>query len=151
MASKVIPWYKRKSHSQVKSDLAYQYSSKRVVSLQTAQRYAGTLRLAAWPRWIGARACATQTLAGFGHSAKFSKWFEVVRKHSVEPLRSNRIRCSDGKIRSGIQLEFGFALDTQICRFHQSAFSFTLSFLLLPESPLPLWRFRLACGGMALA
>ncbi|XP_019720086.1 myomesin-2 [Hippocampus comes] len=37
MASKVIPWYKRKSHSQVKSDLAYQYSSKRVVSLQTAQ------------------------------------------------------------------------------------------------------------------
>ncbi|XP_051939958.1 M-protein, striated muscle-like isoform X2 [Hippocampus zosterae] len=38
MASKVIPWYKRKSGSQVKSDLAYQYSSKRVISLQTAQR-----------------------------------------------------------------------------------------------------------------
>ncbi|XP_051939957.1 myomesin-2-like isoform X1 [Hippocampus zosterae] len=37
MASKVIPWYKRKSGSQVKSDLAYQYSSKRVISLQTAQ------------------------------------------------------------------------------------------------------------------
>ncbi|XP_077427631.1 myomesin-2 isoform X2 [Vanacampus margaritifer] len=38
MASKVIPWYKRKRDSQVKSDLAYQYSTKRVVSQQTTQR-----------------------------------------------------------------------------------------------------------------
>ncbi|XP_061626204.1 M-protein, striated muscle isoform X10 [Phyllopteryx taeniolatus] len=37
MASKVIPWYKRNRGSQVKSDLAYQYSTKRVVSEQTTQ------------------------------------------------------------------------------------------------------------------
>ncbi|XP_061686775.1 M-protein, striated muscle isoform X1 [Syngnathoides biaculeatus] len=38
MASKIIPWYKRDRGSQVKSDLAYQYSTKRVISLKAAQR-----------------------------------------------------------------------------------------------------------------
>ncbi|XP_077380036.1 M-protein, striated muscle isoform X6 [Festucalex cinctus] len=38
MASKVIPWYKRKRDSHVKSDLAYQYSTKRVVYQQATQR-----------------------------------------------------------------------------------------------------------------
>ncbi|XP_077380032.1 M-protein, striated muscle isoform X3 [Festucalex cinctus] len=37
MASKVIPWYKRKRDSHVKSDLAYQYSTKRVVYQQATQ------------------------------------------------------------------------------------------------------------------
>ncbi|XP_037135224.1 M-protein, striated muscle-like [Syngnathus acus] len=38
MASTVIPWYKRKRHSQVKSDLAYQYSTKRIVVSQQSQK-----------------------------------------------------------------------------------------------------------------
>ncbi|XP_072772194.1 myomesin-2 isoform X3 [Nerophis lumbriciformis] len=38
MASKVIPWYRRKHGSQVKSDLAYQYSTKRVVGQQTQRK-----------------------------------------------------------------------------------------------------------------
>ncbi|KAM9818933.1 myomesin-2 isoform 1-T1 [Syngnathus typhle] len=38
MASTVIPWYKRKRHSQVKSDLAYQYSTKRVVVSQQSKK-----------------------------------------------------------------------------------------------------------------
>ncbi|XP_054634123.1 M-protein, striated muscle isoform X6 [Dunckerocampus dactyliophorus] len=38
MASKVIPWYKRKYGSKVKSDLAYQYSTKRVISQQTQRK-----------------------------------------------------------------------------------------------------------------
>ncbi|XP_057699022.1 M-protein, striated muscle isoform X8 [Corythoichthys intestinalis] len=37
MTSKVIPWYKRKRSSEVKSDFAYQYSTKRIVSEQTSQ------------------------------------------------------------------------------------------------------------------
>ncbi|XP_077574651.1 myomesin-2 [Stigmatopora nigra] len=37
MASNVIPWFKRKRSSQVKSDFACQYSTKRVVSVQTTQ------------------------------------------------------------------------------------------------------------------
>ncbi|XP_049576860.1 myomesin-2 isoform X1 [Syngnathus scovelli] len=38
MASTVIPWYKRKRHSQVKSDLAYQYSTKRIVVSQQSKK-----------------------------------------------------------------------------------------------------------------